>query len=898
MRPRSSPFHLLRPLALGCALSVAALFAAPALAQQCKTGVTSGFTGDVDATYSDGYAGGGGGGDGGGGAGDGGSGAGAGAGEGKVLGGLMTVTRLADGVVLGTALTDGVRGLVAIKPCLGDFPVLLTLESQPGARYFDEGTNQLSDFSGNKVLHALVDTLDENVAVSPLTEAAYRYALNNYILNPQDVRTGLVPLAATGNLTGLTLAQVRAANAVVLNELNRVQTTGMRLATIKSLPTPIDNLSPATALPNNRYGVAAAVLGGLASMARDYVASNATPALAASEQFARDLTDGKLDGFGLDGKPAAVATGVLSYDAVRFPIAASIGANAIAARFGLNTTLPRAASVAERTTMEGGSWTVCDESEDAATLLKDGSLTVTRTPCNGSPAALANFATQVRLVEGSGDFEAPRTFFVKRDGTVWGWGDTLCGLLGNGETARKFKATPVQIAGLHDVTSIAIGSWFALARDDTGSVYSWGINYIGELGVGLYGPANAFNCINDYTVPQFRSSNAVATPTKITALSDIVTVAVDRVTGYALDRSGGLFRWGLIPTGYNFAAPDPYFGEYLTQPIPAKVTGLPPVVSIASSYYMAMALAADGTLWGFGPNIIGNFGDGTLAPHLVPAQVPGITGVVEMAGMKESPFVALLQDGTIRYWGGCCTSKDQSIPAYIRKVPTAPVPGQTPFWSAISGASQGTLPPIRHIKASSGTILLYGVDGSLYQFPKSQTEQVFVVLPTDGGGPSFGAATTTVVEYYNASLDHYFVTWVPAEQANLDAGNTPTRWNRTGQSFKMYATAQAGTSPVCRYYIPPAKGDSHFFGRGTAECNATGANNPTFVLEDPAFMQMVLPTLGTCPAGTQIVYRVFSNRADANHRYMTDRAIRDQMVAKGWLAEGDGPDLVVMCAPT
>jgi hypothetical protein len=45
------------------------------------------------------------------------------------------------------------------------------------------------------------------------------------------------------------------------------------------------------------------------------------------------------------------------------------------------------------------------------------------------------------------------------------------------------------------------------------------------------------------------------------------------------------------------------------------------------------------------------------------------------------------------------------------------------------------------------------------------------------------------------------------------------------------------------------------------------------------------------------VYRVFSNRTDANHRYMVDRAVRDQMVAHGWLAEGDGPDLVVMCSP-
>lgn len=173
---------------------------------------------------------------------------------------------------------------------------------------------------------------------------------------------------------------------------------------------------------------------------------------------------------------------------------------------------------------------------------------------------------------------------------------------------------------------------------------------------------------------------------------------------------------------------------------------------------------------------------------------------------------------------------------------------------------------------------------------------------TQGGGvlrysKSAAPAPVNVVEYYNASLDHYFITWVAAEQANLDAGNTPTRWTRTGYSFKAYTAAQSGTSPVCRFYIPPNLGDSHFFGRGTQECVSTGLKNPTFVQESSDFMQMFLPNAGTCPAATTPVYRVFSNRPDANHRYMTDRAVRDQMVAKGWLAEGDGPDLVVMCAP-
>jgi hypothetical protein len=82
----------------------------------------------------------------------------------------------------------------------------------------------------------------------------------------------------------------------------------------------------------------------------------------------------------------------------------------------------------------------------------------------------------------------------------------------------------------------------------------------------------------------------------------------------------------------------------------------------------------------------------------------------------------------------------------------------------------------------------------------------------------------------------------------------------------------------------------------TVVCNATAQNNPDFVPEDPAFMPMTLPTAGVCPAATTPVYPVFGNRIDANHRCMGDRAVRARRVAPGWLAEGDGPDLVVICA--
>ncbi len=190
------------------------------------------------------------------------------------------------------------------------------------------------------------------------------------------------------------------------------------------------------------------------------------------------------------------------------------------------------------------------------------------------------------------------------------------------------------------------------------------------------------------------------------------------------------------------------------------------------------------------------------------------------------------------------------------------------------------------------TVTISGIGGA--GVPASITYTVTVIDP-DAAAPS--PATAVAIEFYNAALDHYFLTHIPAEIAILDAGVTIKGWTRTGQSFKVYTAAGAGTSPVCRYYIPPGKGDSHFYGRGTVECNATGAANPSFINEDPQFFHVVLPVAGVCPAGLQEVYRVFSNRLDANHRYMVVIAIRNQMTSMGWLAEGDGPNLVVMCVP-
>lgn len=171
-------------------------------------------------------------------------------------------------------------------------------------------------------------------------------------------------------------------------------------------------------------------------------------------------------------------------------------------------------------------------------------------------------------------------------------------------------------------------------------------------------------------------------------------------------------------------------------------------------------------------------------------------------------------------------------------------------------------------------------------------------IPLSGTGVAVAASPSTVVEYYHAAYDHYFVTIGAAEIAALDTG-VFQGWARTGFAFKAHATAQAGFAPICRFYLPPGHGDSHFYSASPAECQVVQQQNPAFVLESTAVMYLAIPDwiTGACPAGTDPVYRAWNQRPDTNHRYTSVRSVRDAMVALGYVAEGSGPDLVTFCAP-
>jgi hypothetical protein len=225
--------------------------------------------------------------------------------------------------------------------------------------------------------------------------------------------------------------------------------------------------------------------------------------------------------------------------------------------------------------------------------------------------------------------------------------------------------------------------------------------------------------------------------------------------------------------------------------------------------------------------------------------------------------------------------------------------------------------PNEFLATDGGTLNYAGVDQVIYA--SLPTDGVNAITRTGTVTPNvatnFAGAAAVVpplpnvlVEYYNATLDHYFISDLQPDIDALDTGRFPG-WTRTAKSFKVYerqASGGPGVNPVCRFYIPPTHGNSHFFSASPVECAQlqqkmlTDPNYSGYVYETPNAFYIALPdtTTGACPSATVPVYRLWNQRADSNHRYTIDVAIKAQMQAQGYVAEGYGSNAVIMCAPT
>src|SRR2546423_5053229 len=72
---------------------------------------------------------------------------------------------------------------------------------------------------------------------------------------------------------------------------------------------------------------------------------------------------------------------------------------------------------------------------------------------------------------------------VKSDGTLWAWGENICGQLGDG-TKAPFQNRPVLSAPGNQWKQAAAGGSHTIALKRDGTVWAWGNNWAGQLGIG------------------------------------------------------------------------------------------------------------------------------------------------------------------------------------------------------------------------------------------------------------------------------------------------------------------------------------------------------------------------------------------------------------------------------
>lgn len=162
-----------------------------------------------------------------------------------------------------------------------------------------------------------------------------------------------------------------------------------------------------------------------------------------------------------------------------------------------------------------------------------------------------------------------------------------------------------------------------------------------------------------------------------------------------------------------------------------------------------------------------------------------------------------------------------------------------------------------------------------------------------------GAQTGTAVEYYHAAWEHYFVTAFPDEIALLDQGAFGGVWRRTGETFPVATQPGGAFADTCRFFsVSFAPRSAHFYTPFAEECERVKASSD-WQFESIAFHLGRADAAGTCASGMAPLYRLYNNGAGGapNHRYTTSRATFDQMVARGWTAEGNGAGTVFACVP-
>jgi len=305
---------------------------------------------------------------------------------------------------------------------------------------------------------------------------------------------------------------------------------------------------------------------------------------------------------------------------------------------------------------------------------------------------------------------------TKTDGTMWSWGYNGKGQLGvNSSGFPSQRSSPIQIPGT-TWDDVKLGPQYAFATRTDGTLWSWGKNVYGELGLNQAG-----------------SPTTISSPTQIPGTTWTFGAALngDR-GGLGLKTDGTLWVWGANDYGtlglnqaspVRISSPTQLPGTTWTNKIgngngsnnahaiktdgsgsrgelaqnnrvdyssPVQIPGTWKHVS--SSSYAAIGVKTDGTLWAWGYNGGGQLAQNYTSPNKLssPVQIPGTTWNTTTA-LGPRSLGATKTDGTLWTWGERNNKGDLGLNDVAARSSPTQVPGTT--WDTdgvvVHGAGSG-----------------------------------------------------------------------------------------------------------------------------------------------------------------------------------------------------------------
>lgn len=288
---------------------------------------------------------------------------------------------------------------------------------------------------------------------------------------------------------------------------------------------------------------------------------------------------------------------------------------------------------------------------------------------------------------------------VKEDGSVWAWGgNNVDGQFGNGENGYDIVNTmvPVKVKDLTDVISVAAGQSHSMALKKNGTVWTWGNNQDGQLGDGT-------QTNYDHYRGKYIANHNKNTPIQVMGLTDVVMVAADWTRSFALTKDGSVWAWGGIyykkPDGSiaNITSPFklPMFKDIKSISVgygnmialkndgtvwamsgreAEQIQGVTDIVEIAAGGEHSYGLKEDGSIWYWGSNGTGIVAGASVENEASPRQLDGINQVASIQATAGGPLM-LRADGTVWTMGsnrggqlGIGSYEDSDVPVQVHKL--------------------------------------------------------------------------------------------------------------------------------------------------------------------------------------------------------------------------------------